>query len=73
MYTPRLIDPYQIMMGVHGNGLTSLVWMRPTPRATVIEFFVPVTKLHPNIRTEEVGFVDSIRYVEPGDSCGEKA
>ncbi|TDL23888.1 hypothetical protein BD410DRAFT_786555 [Rickenella mellea] len=30
-----------IMMGVHGNGLTSLVWMRPTPRSTVIEFFYP--------------------------------
>jgi hypothetical protein len=31
----------QIMMGVHGNGLTSLVWMRPSPRATVMEFFIP--------------------------------
>ncbi|KAI5115650.1 hypothetical protein M0805_002772 [Coniferiporia weirii] len=30
-----------IMMGVHGNGLTSLVWMRPTLRSTVIEFFIP--------------------------------
>jgi len=30
-----------IMMGVHGNGLTSLVWMKPTPRSTVIEFFFP--------------------------------
>ncbi|KAL6305939.1 hypothetical protein BKA93DRAFT_188722 [Sparassis latifolia] len=30
-----------IMMGVHGNGLTALVWMRPTPRSTVIEFFFP--------------------------------
>ncbi|TDL21871.1 hypothetical protein BD410DRAFT_771196 [Rickenella mellea] len=30
-----------IMMGLHGNGLTSLVWMRPTPRSTVIEFFYP--------------------------------
>ncbi|KAL5512942.1 hypothetical protein ACEPAH_3340 [Sanghuangporus vaninii] len=30
-----------IMMGVHGNGLTSLLWMRPSPRATVIEFFYP--------------------------------
>ncbi|KAG1794183.1 uncharacterized protein HD556DRAFT_1371462 [Suillus plorans] len=30
-----------IMMGVHGNGLTSLVWMRPSPRATVMEFFFP--------------------------------
>jgi hypothetical protein len=29
------------MMGVHGNGLTSLVWMKPTPQATVIEFFYP--------------------------------
>jgi hypothetical protein len=30
-----------IMMGVHGNGLTSLLWMRPSPRATVMEFFYP--------------------------------
>ncbi|THH08866.1 hypothetical protein EW145_g2425 [Phellinidium pouzarii] len=30
-----------VMMGVHGNGLTSLVWMRPTSRSTVIEFFTP--------------------------------
>lgn len=29
------------MMGVHGNGLTSLLWMTPTPRSTVIEFFCP--------------------------------
>jgi hypothetical protein len=28
-------------MGVHGNGLTSLLWMQPTARATVIEFFYP--------------------------------
>jgi hypothetical protein len=31
----------QIMMGVHGNGLTSLVWMKPTARSTVMEFFYP--------------------------------
>ena len=31
----------QIMMGVHGNGLTALLWMRPTARSTVIEFFFP--------------------------------
>ena len=31
----------QIMMGVHGNGLTALLWMRPTPRSTVMEFFFP--------------------------------
>ncbi|THH05519.1 hypothetical protein EW145_g4737 [Phellinidium pouzarii] len=30
-----------IMMGIHGNGLTSLLWMRPTRRSTVIEFFFP--------------------------------
>lgn len=29
------------MMGVHGNGLTSLLWMKPSPRATVMEFFYP--------------------------------
>ena len=29
------------MMGVHGNGLTSLLWMKPTPRSTVMEFFFP--------------------------------
>lgn len=33
--------PQQIMMGVHGNGLTHLVWMNPTPRTTVMEFFYP--------------------------------
>jgi hypothetical protein len=29
------------MMGVHGNGLTALLWMKPTPRSTVMEFFYP--------------------------------
>lgn len=28
-------------MGVHGNGLTSLIWMKPSPRSTVMEFFFP--------------------------------
>lgn len=27
------------MLGVHGNGLTHLIWMPPTPRSTVIEMF----------------------------------
>lgn len=30
-----------ILMGVHGNGLSTLLWMRPTLQATVIEFFYP--------------------------------
>jgi hypothetical protein len=30
------------MMGVHGNGLTHLLWMNTqNPRSTVIEFFYP--------------------------------
>jgi hypothetical protein len=29
------------MMGVHGNGLTSLLWMQPSARSTVMEFFFP--------------------------------
>ena len=29
------------MMGVHGNGLTSLVWMKSTARSTVMELFFP--------------------------------
>jgi hypothetical protein len=33
--------PAQIMMGVHGNGLTALLWMKVTPRSTVLEFFYP--------------------------------
>ncbi|KAH9941287.1 uncharacterized protein BXZ73DRAFT_42246 [Epithele typhae] len=37
----RLAARTTIMMGVHGNGLTALLWMRPTPRSTVIEFFYP--------------------------------
>jgi hypothetical protein len=27
------------MLGVHGNGLTHLIWMPPTPRSAVIEMF----------------------------------
>lgn len=28
-------------MGVHGNGLTALLWMEPKPYTTVMEFFCP--------------------------------
>jgi hypothetical protein len=38
----RLAARTTVMMGVHGNGLTHLLWMNPlNPRATVIEFFFP--------------------------------
>ncbi|KAF5338912.1 hypothetical protein D9611_008684 [Ephemerocybe angulata] len=37
----RLAARTTILMGVHGNGLTSLLWMKPSPRATVMEFFYP--------------------------------
>ncbi|KIJ51221.1 hypothetical protein M422DRAFT_26647 [Sphaerobolus stellatus SS14] len=37
----RLAGRTTIMMGVHGNGLTSLLWMKPSNKATVIEFFYP--------------------------------
>lgn len=29
------------MIGVHGNGLSSLLWMQPSPSATVIEIYFP--------------------------------
>ena len=34
------------MMGIHGNGLTSLLWMKPTPQSTVMEFFFPEGYAH---------------------------
>lgn len=37
----RLAARTTIMMGVHGNGLTSLLWMKLSPRTTVMEFFYP--------------------------------
>ncbi|KAK7056614.1 hypothetical protein VNI00_002331 [Paramarasmius palmivorus] len=37
----RLAARTTILMGVHGNGLTALLWMNPTPRSTVMEFFFP--------------------------------
>jgi hypothetical protein len=33
------LRPIQIMLGVHGNGLTHLLWMPPTPQSAVIEMF----------------------------------
>lgn len=31
--------PNQVMMGVHGNGLTHALWMDPTRRPLLLEFF----------------------------------
>lgn len=36
-----LVARTTILMGVHGNGLTSLLWMTPAPETTVMEFFYP--------------------------------
>ncbi|KAG8888382.1 hypothetical protein FRB98_007777 [Tulasnella sp. 332] len=37
----KLAGRTTIMIGVHGNGLSSLLWMRPSPIATVIEIYFP--------------------------------
>lgn len=34
-----VLKHFQILMGVHGNGLTALLWMKPTKKATVMEFY----------------------------------
>ena len=36
----------QIMFGLHGNGLTHLLWMQPTRLSTVIEIFCPLGFAH---------------------------
>ena len=33
--------PFKIMLGVHGNGLSSAVWMKPTRRSALIEIVNP--------------------------------
>lgn len=46
----RLAARTTIMMGVHGNGLTHLIWMNNlNPRATVMEFFFPGEHLRDNM------------------------
>ncbi|KAG8906628.1 hypothetical protein FRB99_006416 [Tulasnella sp. 403] len=37
----KLIGRTTILIGVHGKALTSLLWMQPSPSATVIEIFMP--------------------------------
>jgi hypothetical protein len=61
----RLAARTTIMMGVHGNGLTHLLWMKPTPRATVIEFFYPQGFAHDYEFTVglALGFAESLVLV----------
>ena len=55
------------MMGVHGNGLTSLLWMKPSSRATVMEFFFPGGFAHDyEWTTRALGMV---HYGFWGDKC----
>ncbi|KAJ7081367.1 hypothetical protein B0H15DRAFT_786545 [Mycena belliarum] len=60
-----------IMMGVHGNGLTNLIWMRPTPRTTVIEFFFPGGFAHDyeftarSLGIAHYGFWDAQSFTSP--------
>ena len=57
------------MMGVHGNGLTSLVWMKPTTQFTVMEFFPEGFAHNHEWTTRALGMVHSgfwgNRYAHP--------
>ena len=55
------------MMGVHGNGLTSLLWMKPTPRSTVMEFFFPGGFAHDYEYTSRA--LGMVHYGFWGDRC----
>ncbi|CAG7854244.1 SubName: Full=Uncharacterized protein {ECO:0000313/EMBL:CCA67516.1} [Serendipita indica DSM 11827] len=36
-----LLSQTTVLVGVHGNGLSNQLWLRPSPRTTVIEIFFP--------------------------------
>ncbi|KAJ7118621.1 hypothetical protein C8R43DRAFT_1035544 [Mycena crocata] len=68
----RLAARTTIMMGVHGNGLTSLLWMKPNPRSTVMEFFFPGGFAHDyeytarSLGIRHYGFWGSTSFTSPG-------
>ncbi|TFK20596.1 hypothetical protein FA15DRAFT_707948 [Coprinopsis marcescibilis] len=61
-----------ILMGVHGNGLTSLIWMHVSPRSTVMEFFYPEGFAHDyeftarSLGMVHYGFWNSTYFTSPG-------
>lgn len=60
------------MLGVHGNGLTALLWMKPSMRSTVFEFFYPEGFAHDYEYTaramgiEHYGFWGDHYFTSPG-------
>jgi len=60
-----------ILMGVHGNGLTNLLWMKPNARSTVMEFFYPGGFAHDyeyttrSLGMTHYGFWDSLAFTSP--------
>ncbi|KAF7365444.1 hypothetical protein MVEN_00417400 [Mycena venus] len=61
-----------ILMGVHGNGLTSLLWMKPNQRSTVMEFFYPGGFAHDyeyttrSLGMTHYGFWGDAAFTSPG-------
>ncbi|KIY43889.1 hypothetical protein FISHEDRAFT_52250 [Fistulina hepatica ATCC 64428] len=58
----KLVARTTILLGVHGNGLTSLVWMNPNPRSTVMEFFYPGGKFLSLGHRPKLGFAHDYEY-----------
>lgn len=37
----QLLSRTTVLLGVHGNGLSGQLWLKPSPRTTVIEIYHP--------------------------------